>query len=137
MNWEEFDAETRQLARTIDYLPDAIIGIARGGVIPAVLLSTELKVKEMHFINMRRVGDERPISPEFTADISGKSILLVEDMIETGKSFDVGKAYLEKKGAKVKTACLYIMPISRSKPDYFLSEVPEVVQFPWEQRPTV
>lgn len=39
MKWEEFDTEIRELGRKINYKPDVIVGVARGGVIPAVILS--------------------------------------------------------------------------------------------------
>lgn len=46
MNWDEFDKEIRELGRTIDWKPDVVIGIARGGLVPARLLSSGLNVYE-------------------------------------------------------------------------------------------
>ena len=132
MNWDEFDKEIRELGRRIDYQPDAAIGIARGGVVPAVLLSKFLKVKDMYVLKVRREGTERRIMAEIVPDVAGMDILLVEDMLETGKSMVVAKEYLEKKGAEVKTACLYTMPMAEIKPDFSLKEITEVVPFPWE-----
>ena len=132
MNWDEFDKEIRELGRRIDYQPDAVIGIARGGVVPAVLLSKFLKVKDMYVLKVLREGTERRIMAEIVPDVAGMHILLVEDMLETGKSMVVAKEYLEKKGAEVKTACLYTMPMSEIKPDFSLKEITEVVPFPWE-----
>ena len=69
---------------------------------------------------------------EILEDLKGKTILLVEDMLETGRSLVVAKNYLEEKGATVKTVCLYTLPISEITPDYFLREVDAVIEFPWE-----
>ena len=132
MNWNEFDQEIRGLGKIIDYIPDVVIGIARGGVVPAVLLSKYLKVKDMYVLKVRREGNNRRIMAETVPDVSHLKILLVEDMIETGKSLIIAKEYLESKGAKVKTACLYTMPMSEIIPDYFLKEVPTPLPFPWE-----
>jgi len=132
MNWNEFDQEIRGLGKIIDYIPDVVIGIARGGVVPAVLLSKYLKVKDMYVLKVRREGNDRRIMAETVPDVSHLKILLVEDMIETGKSLIIAKEYLESKGAKVKTACLYTMPMSEIIPDYFLKEVPTPLPFPWE-----
>ncbi len=132
MNWNEFDQEIRGLGKIIDYIPDVVIGIARGGVVPAVLLSKYLKVKDMYVLKVRREGNDRQIMAETVPDVSHLKILLVEDMIETGKSLIIAKEYLESKGAKVKTACLYTMPMSEIIPDYFLKEVPTPLPFPWE-----
>ena len=131
MQWNEFDREVRELAKLIDYTPDMLIGIARGGVIPAVLLSKALKVKDFNILKMERVGEGRRITSD-VIDVAGKKILLVEDTLETGRALKAGKEYLEERGAKVKTACLYTMPISEIAPDFSLREVPEVVQFPWQ-----
>ena len=115
----------------IDFAPDIVVGIARGGVIPAVLLSKSLDVKDMYVLKMRREGSERRIIADILPDVSNKKILLVEDMIETGQSLIAGKKFLEEKGSEVKTACLYTIPISEFTPDYFLKQVDEVVDFPW------
>ena len=132
MDWDTFDSETRRLAELIDFVPDIIVGIARGGVIPATLLSKILKVKNMFTLTLDREG-ERKISAFLTQDIQGKKILLVEDMIETGRGLSAGKKFLEEKGEIIKTACLYTMPLSEMTPDYSLNEVPEVVPFPWNK----
>ena len=132
MDWKQFDKEIRSLAVRIDWKPDAVIGIARGGVVPAVLLSKFLKVKDMYVLKVRREGTERRIMAEIVPDVAGMHILLVEDMLETGKSMIAAKEYLEERGVEVKTTCLYTMPQSEIKPDFSLKEITEVVPFPWE-----
>jgi len=132
MNWDELQLEVKALAAQIDFAPDMIVGIVRGGLVPARLLSSELRVKEMYALTVKKVDDERKVMNEILEDLSGKKILLVEDMLETGKSLIVAKEYLESKGAKVKTACLYTMPQSEIVPDFSIKKVAEVVRFPWE-----
>lgn len=132
MNWDELRGEVKELAGKIDYTPDIIIGIVRGGMVPARLLSSDLGVKDMYALTVKKVGGERKVTSDILEDISGKKILLVEDMLETGKSLIAAKEYLEKKGAEVRTACLYTMPISEIKPDFSVKEVTEVAPFPWE-----
>jgi hypoxanthine phosphoribosyltransferase len=131
MNWNKFDREIRSLAKKIDYAPDIVVGIARGGVVPAVILAKQLQVKDMFVLKLEREG-ERRISAYTISDVSKKKILLVEDMLETGQGLKAGKKFLEEKGAEVKTACLYTMPISEIEPDYSLKEIAEVIPFPWE-----
>ena len=132
MRWDKLRGEVKELAGKIDYTPDSIVGIVRGGLVPAQLLSSELGVKDMYALTMKKVGEERNVTSDILEDISGKKVLLVEDMLETGRSLVVAKEYLEKKGAEVKTACLYTMPMSEIKPDFSLKEVTAVVPFPWE-----
>lgn len=64
--------------------------------------------------------------------MQNKNILLVEDMLETGKSMIAAKEYLESKGAHVFTACLYTMHQSQIVPDYSLRGVAHVIALPWE-----
>ena len=132
MNWDELRADVKALAGRIEYVPDIIVGIVRGGLVPARLLSSELGVKDMYALTVKKVEEERKVANDILENINGKKVLLVEDMLETGKSLIVAKEYLEKKGAEVKTACLYTMPISEIKPDFSLKEITEVVPFPWE-----
>ncbi|MBI5457718.1 phosphoribosyltransferase domain-containing protein [Candidatus Kaiserbacteria bacterium] len=132
MDWKKFDKEIRSLAGRIDWKPDAVIGIVRGGVIPAMVLANSLKVKKFYIIKVRHVGEGRKVKGDFAPGVAGMKILLVEDMLETGKSLAAAKKYLEERGAEVKTACLYTMPRSEIRPDFSLKEVTNVVPFPWE-----
>lgn len=132
MNWEILEKEVRDLAQKIEYTPDCVIGIVRGGLVPARLLSSYLGVKEMYCLTVKKTEEGRKITTEITGDLNGKNVLLVEDMLETGKSLLVAKEYLEAKGAEVKTTCLYTMSISEVVPDYSLRQVEEVAKFPWE-----
>lgn len=132
MNWETLEKEVHELAQKVDYAPDCIVGIVRGGLIPARLLSSYLGVKDMFCLTVKKTEDGRTVTTDISADLQGKKLLLVEDMLETGKSLLVAKEYLENMGAEVKTVCLYTMPISEVTPDYSLRQVEEVVRFPWE-----
>ena len=133
MDWMSFEQEMRTLSEKINYKPDTIIGITRGGIIPARLLSTFLNVKDMYGIGVRKVGEERKVVTEILEDLTDKHVLLVEDILETGRSLIVAKQYLELKGAKVRTACLYTMPISEIEPDFYLTQIQEIKKFPWEK----
>jgi hypoxanthine phosphoribosyltransferase len=132
MEWQELVGEIENLASKIQRKPDCIVGIVRGGLIPGRLLSSKLGVKEMHCLTVKKVGEQRNVVTDINEDLHHKSILLVEDMLETGKSLIVAKQYLEQKGANVETACLYVMPASEIHPDHYLKEVKEIIRFPWE-----
>ena len=132
MDWDSFTKQMKELGDKIDYQPDLIVGITRGGAIPARLLSTYLGIKNMICISIKKIGEERKVVTEVLDDLVDKNILLIEDQLETGRSLEIAKKYLESKGANVKSACLYIMPITEVKPDYFLTEINYVENFPWE-----
>ena len=132
MTWDEFEKEMRKLREKIDFAPDIVVGIARGGVIPATLLSKWLKVKDMFTLKLIKKG-EKGIAAFVMSDIAGKNILLVEDSIETGRGMTGGMEFLEARGAKVKTACLYTMAKSEIVPDFYLKELVEFPVFPWNK----
>lgn len=132
MNWTEFIKEIKELSEKVDYKPDLIIGISRGGIIPARYLCTCLNVKKLHCVSVAKIRDKRKVITDILEGLRGENILLVEDILETGKSLVVAKEYLERKGAKVKTACLYTMSISEVTPDYSLREIEKITEFPWE-----
>lgn len=132
MNWNEFESEIQHLNAKIDFKPDYIVGIVRGGLIPSRMLSKLMKIKAMFCINIEKRDNERIVSSNVEFSLKDKKILLIEDMLETGKSLLVAKKWLEEKGAEVKTACLYTMPISECEPNFYLREINEVIQFPWD-----
>lgn len=132
MNWQEFESEVQLLSQRISYRPDLIVAVVRGGLVPARLLSSYLGVKEMQCLTVKKIGSDRKVVTEVTEDLTGKKILLVEDILETGKSLEAAQTYLEAKGAEVKTTCLYTTPVTSAKVDYTLREIEVIPKFPWE-----
>lgn len=132
MEWSEVDKQIQLLASKCTKKPDVIVGLVRGGVIPARLLAKYLGIKEMYCITVSKHGDERSVTTEINENLAGKMILLVEDVIETGASLIAAKEYLDMLGAKVKTASIYFQPQTKIIPDYYFAEIDEVPIFPWE-----
>lgn len=89
---------------------DVIIGLTRGGLIPAVGLShimdTPMLPFNPHLLHVN--GDERgkvklPISP-----VVGRRLLVVDDISDTGKTFSKCAKFFEKRGFSVSTTAVYI-----------------------------
>jgi len=132
MTWTVFKKEILKLSHQINFEPDILIGITRGGLVPTRLLSSTLKVKDVYCLTVNKIGQKRKIQTEIKINFNNKKVLLIEDILETGKSLIDAKKYLETKGANVKTACLYLMPESEIKPDFYLKTINKLVTFPWE-----
>ncbi|MFT3680496.1 MAG: phosphoribosyltransferase family protein [Ferruginibacter sp.] len=123
--------EVKDKIRSMDFKEsfDLIVAIANGGIIPATMLSNFLQVKlELLKINYRDIN-QRPIyeSPqlltEIDFDITGKTILLVEDRVKTGATLQYAKQLLSG-AALVKTFAV------NGPADYFLYDE-ACFSFPW------
>ena len=134
----DFEQKIQQLYTEITkegYKPDVIVGIARGGTIPATRLSYMFGVKE-YGITITKNNDNkdiRELQTKILDDLEGKNVLLIEDVLETGDSLRVGKEYLELiKKANVKTAAFYTTSKTTKNPDFYLGEIEEVPAWWWE-----
>jgi len=132
LSWEKVRDEIVALAAKIDYQPDIIIGIARGGMVPSILISQQLNIENIHALKVVKQGMGREVIAEVFTDVSGKNVLVVDDMLETGNGMKEVKKFLEAKGADVRTACLYVMPHTEFNPDYSLQGMTKVIKFPWD-----
>lgn len=138
MTFEEVLRDAARLAEAIKssgYLPDFLVGLARGGWIPARLLSDALGVKRLLSVGMayEDIGRSQLIAYDRPDPMpSGKNLLLIEDCLESGRSMSEAKDMLESFGNQVKTAALYVTEAALFKPDYAAQNVRLAPKFPWE-----
>jgi xanthine phosphoribosyltransferase len=127
---------------------DCVIGIAKGGVIPATLVAYNLEVETFKTIQIKSYTEDNTRSN--TTFSSGtlslfdelskyNNILLVDDLADSGKTLqafeDIYK-YLRNitKVPKITTACLYCKKNSEFRPDHYSELVTsdDWLIFPWE-----
>ena len=143
VSWEIFYDMARQLAQMIrddNYRPDIIIAIARGGYTPARILSDYLGVMDMtsfkvkHYTSKEKSPIAR-IEHPLAADVSGQKILLVDDVSDTGDTFEVAIQHINEctHPSEVRTAVLHHKIVSKYKPNYYAREVKEWhwITYPW------
>ncbi len=136
--WEEFYNLSHRLVSQINenkYRPDFIFGIVRGGLVPASLLAYFFPDSSLLSLAVIKEGETRRVDKEIVdqLDLTGKRVLIVEDMLETGRSAMTAKEFLENKGALVKIACYFTSLISEIKPDFVIEEkIVGKIIFPWE-----
>lgn len=123
---------------------DLILGISKGGLIPARILADFLQVSEIitiqvkFYIGIAQTHDEPIIIQPLTVNLSGKKILVVDDIADTGKSLKIVIEHLESLGiTEIKTATLYLNNRSVIKPDFYEEITDKWVVFPWEIKETV
>ncbi len=146
LTWWQIDRAVFSLARSIaaSFEPDVIIGVARGGLIPAVRISHILGDIEMRVIDVKFYKDigERREEPIVTIPIhgplDGKKVLIVDDVSDTGRTMEVVMGEVKKAGAEeVKVACLAMKPWTKVVPDFYVFRTDEWIVFPWEEFPAV
>lgn len=136
ISWEKVDEALKKLAETVgrEFCPDFIVGVARGGLVPAVKLSHMLGA-EFRTVHVKYYeGRKRLARPKLISDVGplkGK-VLVVDDVSDTGESLRFVVDRLAKRGAEVKVATIACKPCSKFKPDYFAFKTEKWIVFPWE-----
>ncbi len=140
ISWSEYGNLAEALAEKVrangkNY--SLVVGIARGGIPVAMVVSDHLNVK-IDFVNVKSYNDiGKRTSPRIlstlTEGIEGKDVLLVDDLVDQGDTMAFMKRYLlDMKPRSLETAVMFKKPWSRTEPDYFLENVSEWIVFPFE-----
>ncbi len=143
VTWNEIDRYSELIASKImkdGYKADVIVGIMRGGIVPARIIADYLGVRDLGIIEVmfyQRPGETRHkpvIRQPLTLDVSEKNVLIVDDVSDTGKSLQVALSAINLYGPEqIKTATLYIKPWSTFIPDYYGASSTKWIVFPWEK----
>ena len=140
LSWPEYGNLAEALAEKVrsgGKSFDLVVGIARGGMPVAMVVSDHLGVR-VDFINVKSYdGIGKRSTPRIlstlTEAMAGKSILLVDDLVDQGDTLATVMDYLKQQNPRlVQTAVLFKKPWSRSEPDYYLEVVDKWVVFPFE-----
>src|SRR4030042_4187530 len=126
------------------FKPDIVVGITKGGWVPARVLSDTLESPELasvrveFYLGVAETRNEPVLTQRVSAVVEGKKALLVDDVADTGKSLQLAKEHVQRQGAtEVRIATLYYKPSSVTKPDYYEKETRRWGVFPWEKKETI
>lgn len=126
------------------FKPDTIVGVTRGGMIPARVLSDLLEQPNLTTIRTKCYvgsGKSKPtpaLTEQLTACVKGQKVLLVDDVADTGRSLKLAKTHIAENGAQeTRIVTLFHKPCSSLKPNYFADETSLWVVFPWDIKETV
>jgi len=143
LTWNQTYDALLSLANKIEkseFVPDVIVGVSSGGLIPARVLFDLLNVPVLACADAdldKRKGRARLTKP-VSAAVSDRKLLVVDEVADTGNSLKSVKDYLTKEGAReVKTAAIYTKRWSVFEPDYFEKRTSRQIVFPWEIKKTV
>ncbi len=125
------------------YESDVIVGISRGGLLPARILSDLLdnphlaNIKVDFYVDIYQTKKAPVITQPVSISVTDKRVLVVDDITDSGQSFRLVWETLAKEAAEVKAVTLYHKPWSCFTPDIYARETEAWVIFPWEYRETI
>ena len=139
LSWAQFDRHVQALAREIQaaFKPEAVVGVAHGGVFVGGALSSALGCEFFPVRISRRSRDKgvrkQPrLSGEMPAELKGKRVLVVDDVVSSGDTLALAVELALKVGAKeTRTAVLVSRP-GGFVPDHHALETQGLVVFPWD-----
>ncbi|HEY6283466.1 MAG TPA: phosphoribosyltransferase family protein [Nitrososphaerales archaeon] len=140
ISWSEYGNLAEALAEKVranGKKYDLVVGIARGGIPVAMVVSDHLDVK-IDFINVKSYNDiGKRTAPRILSTliegVADKDVLLVDDLVDQGDTMAFLARYLdEQKPKSLETAVMFKKPWSKTEPDYFLETVTEWIVFPFE-----
>lgn len=140
-SWENIYKLSRDVSKKIskEYDPDMIIALTRGGWVPARNLCDFLGKKDLVGLKVEHWGitatmdGEAKIKYPISFDLTGKKVLVVDDITDTGKSMIVALDYLKTLNPReIKTATVLHIKGSKFTPDFYAEEIEwKWVIFPW------
>ena len=138
--WSRLGNLLIELANMIrkDYSPEIVIGIAKGGVIPAVFLSSvfqldffPIKLSSRH--NEKIVASSPIWHVNPTNVVKGKKILIVDDICIAGRTLRMANEKISKKGAiEIRTTTIAVHE-SSFLPDYYILKTDALIVWPWDR----
>jgi xanthine phosphoribosyltransferase len=141
VTWDQFHRDSRALAwRLTSGGPfDAVVAIARGGLVPAAIVARELNIRKVESVAIKSYDHKnqggiqvlKPMAQDIL-DIAknGGKVLIVDDLVDTGATARVVRDMLP--GAHFAT--VYAKPKGREMVDTFITEVSQDtwIFFPWD-----
>lgn len=147
VSWEELHRNGKALAwKLLDKGPleggkwKGIIGITRGGLVPACIVARELEVLtvETFCINSYDIKDQgsqtnilkRPDMVDKDGNGDGEGWIVVDDLVDTGNTFKIAREMYPK----AHFACIYTKPAGEELADSFVTAFSQDtwVHFPWD-----
>ena len=139
-SYETFKKDTNKLIQKVSTNEiDAIVGIARGGLTLAHSMAEGLNLREVQSIRTELYDDKRKRKNisiyDTTLLTEHKTILVVDDIADSGETLEAVMQHFEKKYKNIKfiSATLFYKKTSVYKPDFWINEANEWIEFFWEK----
>ncbi len=143
VSWDQLHRDARALAWRLDgKSPEAdgawkaVIAITRGGMAPAMIIARELDIRLVDTISIKSYSHQTQTeakvikAPDMERFGDGEGVLIIDDLVDTGRTLEVVRALLPK----AHIATVYAKPMGRPQVDSFVTEVSQDtwIFFPWD-----
>ena len=143
VSWDQFHRDARALAWRLSGAGpfEAIVAITRGGLVAAAIVARELDLRIIETVcvvsryDYKNQGELRVLkgiadSVSGIAAGGGARVLIVDDLVDTGKTAQIVRGLLPK----AHFATVYAKPMGRPLVDTFITEVSQDtwIYFPWD-----
>jgi xanthine phosphoribosyltransferase len=142
VSWDQFHRDSRALVwRLAGVGPfEAIVCVSRGGLVPATIVARELDIRLIETVCVASYSHQtqgeirvlKGVAPSILAigGGEGSGVLIVDDLVDTGKTAKVVRDLLPK----AHFATVYAKPMGRPLVDTFITEVSQDtwIFFPWD-----
>ena len=142
VSWDQIHRDARALAWRLDGKgPDggawrAVVGITRGGLVPAMIVSRELDIRVVDTISVKSYSHQSQTearvikAPQADLMGDGTGILVVDDLVDSGKTLEL----VRKLYPKAHFATVYAKPHGKPQVDTYITEVSQDtwIFFPWD-----
>ncbi|WP_042380005.1 phosphoribosyltransferase [Streptacidiphilus melanogenes] len=151
LTWDDIEAATGALAEqvTAGGMPQAVVGIMRGGMVPAVWLAHRLGIRDVRSIEVTHTTKDGIGAPKTSlptvrnpgslGDLSALDVLLVDDIAGSGETLAHTADMLRDLGARVRTAVLTVNRANWTQEDEPARAIDHIaslqdtwIVFPWE-----
>ncbi len=145
VGWAEIERWADEVARKVragEAVPETIVGLTRGGWVPARLLCDRLGVRRLVSLRAQHWGvtatrdGTAQLTEGLSGPVRGERVLVVDDITDTGESLALALQHVRSVApARVETAALLHIAHSKFVPTYYAEEIPRSawvwVVFPW------
>ncbi|HEY85700.1 MAG TPA: phosphoribosyltransferase [Chloroflexi bacterium] len=146
LTWDDVDRAAAHLLPQFNGEFDGLVMITRGGLFPGGILCEAMDIKNIHTAAVQLANTPNktmawPTFLQFPAEsqVSGKRILVVDDIWADGTNMIAVKSRLKAAGAYVETAVLHFRPRSNlfpnTGPDYYGAITDRFIIYPWSVSP--
>ncbi len=144
LSWSDLEKDCLDLYHTQlkDIKVDQIVSICRGGDIVSRIFSDLLGCLPISHITLTSYKDMKKqkvpvITEEPQRDLSEKTILVIDEVSDTGATFEIVTDYFKKRGVKkIYTLSPYIKPHTTFVPDFHQKNLDAWIVFPYDVRET-